>query len=120
MVHYVSLITYPETRSRRPVPAHWAIIVTRSRDDLAGQVYHAIGNPFQGYDFELKPKYNLSNTFREYTKTLLGQIDDAWLPQLAVIATSLGRLPPSQQPLDPFAVSPCSYSPGIRVDLLNR
>lgn len=103
MVHYVYLVAYHEG-TRKRVPAHWAIMVTSDSDGSTGKVYHAIGNPFQGYHHEIKPSYNISKTKRRYTRTLLDTIEDAALDSLDQIALSVGCPSRSPAPLDPFAV----------------
>jgi|SRR5688572_6706898 hypothetical protein len=103
MVLYVWLIAYHAT-SRRRSPSHWAIFVTRREDGLKGDIYHAVGSPFQGYDPEVKLGYKLEDTRRQYTRIFLGRIDEGWNQYLRQIAGSIPCPGISPTPLDPFAV----------------
>jgi len=104
MVLYVKLVIYHEV-TRRRVPAHWAILVTKEEDKNVGVVYHAVGSPFQGYLFNIKERYNLESTKRHYTVIALGQVHDAWGSKLGDIGASVPTPGISPTPLDPFAVS---------------
>lgn len=103
MVLYVYSIAYHQ-KGKIPVPCHWAIFVTDEENGDKGTKYHAVGNPFMGYNREVA-SYDLASTNRTYTRTLLGCIDEVWGPQLAQIASSIAAPGISRTPLDPFAVS---------------
>ncbi|KAK4139038.1 hypothetical protein BT67DRAFT_459800 [Trichocladium antarcticum] len=103
MVMYAYLLVYPQRR----VPAHWAILVTPVEDGTAGQVYHAVGSPFTGYQVEVKPSYDLSETSRTHSIVFLGYIDESWQDQLAEIAQGIKAPGVSPRPLDPFAGQNC-------------
>ncbi|KAM5487993.1 hypothetical protein MaudMau93_004387 [Microsporum audouinii] len=102
MTLYVYLVVYPKSKS---VPAHWAILVTTIKDGKSGQVYHAVGNPFQGYSVEVKDSYDLSRTLKKFSVVFLGCLDDGWNSQLTDIAYGIEAPGSSSTPLDPFAVS---------------
>ena len=70
-----------------------------------GPVYHAIGNPFQGYNLEVKVSYEVGLTSRKYTTVSLGRVNGAWdVKPLEDIANTVQMPPLSKTPLDPFAV----------------
>ena len=108
------LIVYHE-RSRRIVPAHWALLLTDGEDDDAkqGPKYHAVGSPFTGYNVEVQRHYNPAETNRLHSLVLLGSIllpplNDGLADsheQLAAMAHQIAAPGVSSTPLDPFAVS---------------
>ncbi|KAK7996660.1 hypothetical protein PG989_004700 [Apiospora arundinis] len=102
MVQYVSLIAYHES-GRRRVPSHWAIFVRAREEILEGRVYHAIGNPFQGYALEIKESHNLAASRRRYTLVPLGSFDDSKMGSVDETAHSTPAPGLSPTPLDPFA-----------------
>ncbi|KAM5466996.1 hypothetical protein MauCBS54593_005616 [Microsporum audouinii] len=104
MTLYVYLVVYPKSKS---VPAHWAILVTTIKDGKSGQVYHAVGNPFQGYSVEVKDSYDLSRTLKKFSVVFLGCLDDGWNSQLTDIAYGIEAPGSSSTPLDPFAGENC-------------
>jgi hypothetical protein len=110
MVYSVYLVVY-HTGGRRRVPAHWAILVTDSEGDLNGDLFHAVGSPFQGYQVGVKRNYNLSETQRKYSAILLGYIDDSQVDYLSGYATAVQAPGVSSTPLDPFAVSNPTMTP---------
>ncbi|KAK4152097.1 hypothetical protein C8A00DRAFT_35224 [Chaetomidium leptoderma] len=103
MVMYAYLLMYPKPR----VPAHWAVFVTPVEDGTVGQVYHAVGSPFTGYQVEVKPSYDLSETKRAHLLVFLGYIDESWQDQLAESAQSIKAPGVSPKPLVPFAGQNC-------------
>lgn len=88
MVHYASLLAYHD-QGRRRAPAHWAVMVTPTEGGDVGNVYHAIGSPFHGYQTDVKVQYDISKTRRRYTRIPLGKMDDAWAGRLEEIARSI-------------------------------
>lgn len=64
MVKRLCLVVYHE-RSRRVVPADWAVLLTDGEDDATeGPKYHAVGSPFTGYKVEVQSYYSLAETNR--------------------------------------------------------
>ncbi|OAA63703.1 hypothetical protein SPI_03866 [Niveomyces insectorum RCEF 264] len=102
MVLYAYLVALHE---KLHVPAHWAILVTKTENGTQGAKYHAIGHPFRGYSVEVIDNYDV-NTIRErHTLVFLGRLDDAWTDRLASAARSVAAPGISPEPLNPFAVS---------------
>ncbi|USP78883.1 hypothetical protein yc1106_06157 [Curvularia clavata] len=92
------------------VPAHWALFVPFSNDSSHGTKIHAIGAPFFGYGLEINPSYDLNGTKRRHIKILLGQVDEAKVPELEEVAKVVPTPGVSKTPLDPFAVGySCCY-----------
>ncbi|KAK4163997.1 hypothetical protein QBC43DRAFT_353693 [Cladorrhinum sp. PSN259] len=106
MVKHLYLVAYHE-KGRRPVPAHWALLLTDDDDVKEGPVYHAVGSPFTGYQVEVKPRYNLELTTRRHSTILLGVIHDGWVAQLATMAHQVAAPGISSTPLDAFAGKNC-------------
>ncbi|KAK6853769.1 hypothetical protein PG990_009106 [Apiospora arundinis] len=107
MTHNVSLIIYHGAAVAKQVPAHWAIMVAPSDDPMTGRVYHAIGNPFQGYQPEIKESYDLEATRRRHTVVPLGQVNSPDWSSWDGISQSIPRPGISPSPLDPFAGENC-------------
>ena len=102
MTREVFLAVYHEVRAN--TPAHWAFYIPDFDGAITGTVYHAVGNPFQGYSFEKKVSYDLSKTKKRYDKISLGSIHDDWVPQLESKAQGVETPGVSKKPLDPWSV----------------
>lgn len=103
MVHYLYLIVFLDP-GRKPVPAHWAVLITPGDGQRQGVKHHAVGSPFRGYQYEKEQHCDLEATDRPYTAVLLENIDDAWTDRIDELAASIAVPGLSSTPLDPFVV----------------
>ena len=104
MVLHLSMIIYPGG-GRKKVPAHWGIMAAPQENGPVGTVYHAIEDPFRGYNADMKEEYDISKTNRRYIRVSLGKMDEQWVTQVRKMAPELPAPGASSTPLDPFAVS---------------
>jgi hypothetical protein len=103
MAREIFLVVYAEKKNY--VPAHWSMFIPHVNEGVKGEIIHAIGNPFIGYQLEIKPDYDISRTRRPHEMISLGSIDESWLPHLKSKAEGVKTPGSSKKPLDPFAVS---------------
>ncbi|KAE9369001.1 hypothetical protein N431DRAFT_513439 [Stipitochalara longipes BDJ] len=92
---------------RQQGPAHWSMLIPHENGVVKGKIIHAVGNPFQGYEVQIKPDYDLSKTNKRHEEISFGFIDEEWLPHLESLAHCVKAPGVSKKPLDPFAGENC-------------